>query len=36
VGNPGGEWKVMGESKVHLLTAKKAQTFGAGEIVPLR
>lgn len=35
VGKTGGEWKVMGAGKVHLLTHKSAQTFSAGEIVPL-
>ncbi|MBI3738518.1 MAG: hypothetical protein HY258_05675 [Chloroflexi bacterium] len=35
VGRPGGEWKVMGKSKVHLLTRKDAQIFAAGGSVPL-
>lgn len=35
VGKTGGEWKVMGKGKVHLLTHKSALTFSAGEIVPL-
>ncbi|MCL4530290.1 MAG: Type 1 glutamine amidotransferase-like domain-containing protein [Chloroflexi bacterium] len=35
IGKTGGEWKVMGENKVHVLTRKSAQTFSAGEIVPL-
>lgn len=35
VGNRGGEWKVMGESKVHLLTRKREQIFGPGDVVPL-
>jgi len=35
VGSVGGKWKVMGKSKVHLLTHKNTQTFSAGEIVPL-
>ena len=35
IGNLGGEWKVMGKSKVHLITRRSTQTFSAGEIVPL-
>ncbi|SRR5581483_4953181 len=35
VGRLGDEWKVMGKSKVHLLTRKEAQIFAAGENVPL-
>ena len=36
VGKPGGEWKVMGASKVHLLTRSSGKTFAAGETVPLK
>ncbi len=36
VGKAGGEWKVMGASKVHLLNRKSAQTFTAGETVPIK
>ncbi|HEX2696373.1 MAG TPA: Type 1 glutamine amidotransferase-like domain-containing protein [Anaerolineales bacterium] len=35
VGRLGGEWKVMGKSKVHLLTRKDAKIYSAGETVPL-
>ncbi len=35
VGKLGGEWKVMGASKVHLLTRSRSQTFEAGETVPI-
>ncbi len=35
VGKPGGEWKVMGKSKVHFLTRRDIQIFAAGESVPL-
>ena len=35
VGNPGGEWKVMGASTVHLITRKDDQVFAAGDVVPL-
>jgi cyanophycinase len=35
VGKTNGEWKVMGKSKVHLLTRKDAKLYSAGEIVPL-
>jgi cyanophycinase len=35
VGRPGGEWKVMGKSNVHVLRRKNAQTYSAGETVPL-
>jgi cyanophycinase len=35
VGNPGGAWKVMGRSKVHLLTRKDAKTYAVGESVAL-
>lgn len=35
VGQLGGQWKVLGESKVHLLTRKRTRIFSAGEIVPL-
>src|SRR5574341_179499 len=35
VGKPGGEWKVMGKSKVHVLTRKQAQTYAVGETVPI-
>jgi cyanophycinase len=36
VGNPAGEWKVMGAGKVHLITRKGEQIFAAGESVPLQ
>ena len=35
VGKIGGEWKVMGRSKVYKMTRKGSQSFSAGEIVPL-
>jgi len=35
VGRPGGAWKVMGRSKVHLLTRKAGQVYTSGETVPL-
>ena len=35
VGKPGGEWKVMGASTVHLITRKTEKIFAAGEVVPL-
>jgi cyanophycinase len=35
VGQLGGQWKVLGQSKVHLLTRKRARIFAAGETVPL-
>jgi len=35
VGQLGGQWKVLGESKVHLLTRKRTRIFSAGETVPL-
>lgn len=35
VGKLGGEWKVMGKSKVHMLTKKGTRSFAAGETVPL-
>lgn len=35
VGNLGGPWHVMGESKVHLLRSKSTRIFGAGETVPI-
>jgi cyanophycinase len=35
VGKLGGDWKVMGKSKVHLLTRKSSKSFAAGETVPL-
>lgn len=36
VGQLGGEWQVLGESKVHLLTRKRTRIFAAGESVPLQ
>jgi len=36
VGRLGGEWKVMGKGKAHLITREGDQTFGAGQIVPLQ
>ena len=36
VGKLGGQWQVMGESKVHLLTRKSTRMFAAGETVPLQ
>jgi cyanophycinase len=36
VGKLGGQWQVMGESKVHLLKRKNSKTFSAGETVPLQ
>lgn len=35
VGELGGEWKVMGKSKVHYLTRKNSTVYSAGETVPL-
>ncbi len=35
VGGPGGEWKAMGKSRIHVLTRKGAQVYAAGETVPL-
>ncbi len=35
VGKPGGEWKVMGRSKVHVLKHGNTQILAAGESVPL-
>ena len=35
VGRLGEEWKVMGKSKVHLITRKGSKSFAAGELVPL-
>jgi cyanophycinase len=35
VGKMGSEWKVMGRSRVHLLTRKAATSYAAGEIVPI-
>src|SRR5258708_5034572 len=35
VGRLGGEWKVMGKSKVHLITRKGSKSFGAGDAVSL-
>ncbi len=35
VGKIGGEWKVMGASRVHVLTRNTAESFGVGERVPL-
>lgn len=36
VGQLGGQWQVLGESKVHLLTRKRTKIFAAGETVPLQ
>lgn len=36
VGKLGGEWKVMGKSKVYKMTRKGTKAFSAGEIVPLK
>ena len=36
VGQLGGQWQVMGKSKVHLLTRKQTRIFAAGETVPLQ
>ena len=36
VGKLGGQWQVMGESKVHLLKRKSTRIFAAGETVPLQ
>jgi len=35
VGKPGGEWKVMGKSRVHIFTAKGKETFTSGQILSL-
>lgn len=35
VGKPGEEWRVMGKSRVHLLTRKAASSFAAGDTVPI-
>lgn len=35
VGKTGGEWKVMGSSKVHLISRTNTRSFSAGESVPL-
>lgn len=35
VGKIDGEWRVMGKSGVHLLTRRSAQSFAAGEVVPI-
>ena len=36
VGKLGGQWQVMGESKVHLLKRKSTRIFASGETVPLQ
>jgi cyanophycinase len=36
VGKLGGQWQVMGESKVYLLKRKSTRIFTAGETVPLQ
>ncbi len=36
VGKVGGEWRVMGASRVHLITRRDAHSFEAGQIVPIR
>jgi cyanophycinase len=36
VGKLGGQWQVMGKSKVHLLKRKSTRIFTAGETVPLQ
>jgi cyanophycinase len=35
VGRLGSEWKVMGESKVHIFTRKKEQVYTSGDILSL-
>ncbi|HTX89874.1 MAG TPA: Type 1 glutamine amidotransferase-like domain-containing protein [Anaerolineales bacterium] len=35
VGKLGGEWTVMGRSKVYLITRKEVKAFSAGETVPV-
>lgn len=35
VGKPGDEWKVMGKSKVHVMTRKETTTYAAGESLRL-
>lgn len=35
VGKLGGQWQVLGESKVHLLTSKRSRIFSTGETVSL-
>ncbi|MBK9927510.1 MAG: Type 1 glutamine amidotransferase-like domain-containing protein [Anaerolineales bacterium] len=35
VGKLGGEWKVMGQSKVHIFTRKKEQVYNNGDILSL-
>ena len=35
VGRVGGEWKVMGQGTVHLITRDEDKTFNVGETVPL-
>jgi cyanophycinase len=35
VGTLGGEWKVMGKSKVHIFTAKGKETFESGQTLSL-
>jgi cyanophycinase len=36
VGRLGGEWKVMGRGKAHLITREGEQSYGSGSIVPLQ
>ena len=36
VGQLGGQWQVLGESQVYLLTRKQTKKFTAGETVPLQ
>jgi len=35
VGRLGAEWRVMGRSRVHLISRKGSQAYAAGELVPL-
>jgi cyanophycinase len=35
VGKARGEWKVMGSSKVHVLTRTTSKSFGSGDVVPM-
>ena len=35
VGKLGAEWRVMGRSRVHLITRKGSRAYAAGELVPL-
>lgn len=35
VGRLGGEWRVLGKSRVHVITRKGSQTYTAGQSVPL-